>query len=74
MSVAERQQNLCHDFAEHRTPKMWIADAATPGRTTETPGCRGVVTGQVLLAVQKGALPLLDSPSETIGRFTFDMR
>jgi hypothetical protein len=40
----------------------------------QPPGCHGVVEGQVLLAAQNGALPLLNSRAEAIGRFAFDLR
>ena len=40
----------------------------------QPPGCQAIVKGQVLLGAQTGALRLLGSRDETIGRFTFEMR
>lgn len=40
----------------------------------QPPGCHGVVKGKVLLGAQTGALHMLGSRDETIGRFSFAMR
>jgi hypothetical protein len=40
----------------------------------QPPGCHGVVKGQVMLGAQTGALRMLGSRDETIGRFSFVMR
>ena len=40
----------------------------------QPPGCHGVVKGQVVLGAQTGALRMLGSRDETIGRFSFAMR
>ncbi|MGD1057426.1 MAG: hypothetical protein ABR992_08440 [Solirubrobacteraceae bacterium] len=39
----------------------------------QPPGCNGVVKGEVMLGAQTGALRMLGSRDETIGRFTFNL-
>jgi hypothetical protein len=39
----------------------------------QPPGCDGVVKGEVMLGAQTGALHMLGSRDETIGRFTFEL-